>query len=179
MNDKFKTFFAIIFFFLALIMPVTGLIYGASRWNAFTILLVMGAIFVFLFVGGLLILTTVQDFSWMTASLPFLFSGFYTILPDLPGSIDDATVTTAGALMTYVFALRRNETTPKWIIIPLLAAAAYTLLGGTVPGPVDEVLIDIIALLVAGAGARNAEIKAAKDVENREFEEHVPPPLGE
>ena len=160
MTDKLKTFFAIIFYFLSLTMPVTGLIYGAGRWDALTIILVMGAIFLVLFLGGTLVLRSVKDFTWMTASLPFLFSGFYTILPDMPGSIDDAAVTTAGALITYFFALRRNASTPKWIIVPLLVAAIYTLLGGTIPGPIDEVAVDVIALLIAGYGARNVDQKA-------------------
>ncbi len=175
MTDKMKTFFAIIILFLSLIMPVTGLIYGMGRWDAVTILLVMGAIFVVLFAGGVLLLTTVKNFTWMTASLPFLFSSFYTILPDVPGPVDDAAVTSAGALITYFFALRRNETTPKWIIIPLLLAGAYTLLGGSfLPGPVDEVIVDIVALLIAGYGARVADQQAQLE-ETASEPERTPP----
>lgn len=162
MNDKFKTIFAIIFFFLSLILPVTALIYGVGRWDARTILLAMGAIFVALFAGGVFVLARVQDITWLTASLPFLFSGFYTILPDVPGPIDDTVVTTTGALITYFFALRRNENTPKWILTPLLGAAVYTFFGGVIPGPIDEVLVDVIALLVAGSGVRAAD-KSAQD----------------
>ncbi len=161
MSDKFKTLFAIIFFFLSLTMPVTGLIYGWGRWDALTILLVMGGIFVVLFMGGVLVLLTVRDFTWVTASLPFIFSGMYTVLPDLPGSADDAAVTTAGALITYFLAQRKSETIPKWVVIPLLAAAAYTWLGGSfLPGPVDEVIVDVVALLIAGYSARAADQKA-------------------
>ena len=161
MSDKIKTFLAILLFFLSLVMPVAGILYGLGRWDALTILLVMGGIFVALFAGGVLVLATVKEFTWMTASLPFLFSSFYTIMPDVPGSVDDAAVTSAGALITYFFALRRTESTPKWVIIPLLLAGAYTLLGGSfLPGPIDEVVVDVIALLVAGYGARNAEQRA-------------------
>jgi len=175
MTDKIKTLFAILIFFLSLIMPVTGLIYGMGRWDALTILLVMGGIFVVLFAGGVLLLSTVKDFTWMTASLPFLFSSFYTILPDVPGSIDDAAVTSAGALITYFFALRKNESTPKWIIIPLLLAGAYTLLGGSfLPGPVDEVIVDVVALLIAGYGARAADQKAELE-ETTADSDHTPP----
>jgi len=163
-GSKLKTLFAILIFFLSLVMPITGLIYGMGRWDSVTILLVMGGIFVVLFVGGVLILLTVKDFSWLTASLPFLFSGLYTVLPDLPGSVDDAAVTSAGALITYFLTLRKKGSTPRWIIVPLLAAAAYTLLGGNfLPGPVDEVLVDILALLIAGFGSRAADHKADLD----------------
>lgn len=162
MNDKFKTIFAIIIFFLSLTLPVTALLYGVGHWDALTIIFAMGALFVVLFLGGVFVLTTVQDFTWLTASLPFLFSGFYTILPDIPGPVDDTAVTTTGALITYFFALQRNQNTPKWILLPLLAAAAYTFLGGVIPGPIDEVLVDVIALLVAGSGVRAADKQAAR-----------------
>ncbi len=161
MTDKAKTILAILIFFLSLIMPVAGLIYGVGRWDAITILVVMGAIFVTLFAGGVLLLLTVRDFTWMTASLPFLFSSFYSILPDFPGPVDDAAVTSVGALITTFFAMRKSAVTPKWFIIPLLLAAAYTLLGGSfLPGPIDEVLVDIVALLISGYGARRAEQQA-------------------
>ena len=163
MSDKTKTILAILIFFLSLIAPVTGLLYGYRRWDGLTILLVMAAIFIGLFSLGVLILLRVKDFSWLTASLPFLFSGFYTVLPDLPGSIDDTAVTTAGALITYFFALRRNPATPKWVLIPLLAAAAYTFFGGAIPGAFDEVIVDILALLIAGMGVRTADKKTHEE----------------
>ncbi len=175
MTDKLKTIFAILILFLSLIMPVAGMLYGLGRWDALTILLVMGAIFVVLFAGGVLVLATVNDFTWMTASLPFLFSSFYTILPDFPGPVDDAAVTSAGALITYFFALRRNETTPKWVIIPLLLAGVYTLLGGSfLPGPIDEVVVDVVALLIAGYGARTAEQKAQLAESTSDSEQILP-----
>jgi len=175
MTDKVKTVFAILIFFLSLIMPVTGLIYGMGRWDALTILLVMGAIFVVLFAGGVLLLLTVKDFTWLTASLPFLFTSFYTILPDFPGPIDDAAVTSVGALITTFFAMRKNESTPKWFVIPLLLAAAYTLLGGSfLPGPIDEVVVDILALMISAYGARRAE-KQAELSEIASESEHSPP----
>jgi hypothetical protein len=157
MNDKFKTIFSILFMTLSLTLPALVLIYGFNRWDAMTILVGMGAIFVLLFGIGVLFLLKVQNFTWFTASLPFLFSGFFTVLPDLPGSIDDTAVTTMGALITYFLTLRKKENTPKWILLPLLVAAAYTFFGGTFPGPFDEVLVDILALFVAGAGVRTAE----------------------
>jgi hypothetical protein len=161
MTDKFKTLFSILFFTLSLTLPVLVLIYGFNRWDAMTILVGMGAAFGLLFGVGVLFLLQVQDFTWFTASLPFLFSGFFTVLPDLPGSIDDTAVTTTGALITYFLTLRKKENAPKWILLPLLGAAAYTFFGGTFPGPFDEVFVDILALLVAGAGVRTAEKRNA------------------
>jgi hypothetical protein len=43
--------------------------------------------------------------------------------------------------------------TPKWIVLPLLAASLYTLVGGVIPGPVDELLVDIIGLGISTYGA--------------------------
>ena len=34
---------------------------------------------------------------------------------------------------------------PKWILGPLLGAALYTVVGSVIPGPVDELIVGIIA----------------------------------
>lgn len=167
MNDKLKTLLALIFFIAALTLPLLGLAYGWWRWNVLTGLIIMAAIFVFFFAAGGLTLTRVRDLSWLGTSLPFLFGGLYTALPDLiPLQVDDAIATTSGALLSYALALRKQEGARWWVILPLIAAAVYAFWGNVIPGPVDEIVVNLVALLVAGAGTRdtaNQEIESGAD----------------
>ena len=158
MNDKLKTIFALFLFIAALTLPLLGLAYGWWRWNVITGLLLMAAIFAVFFAAGGLMLTRVRDLSWLGTSLPFLFGGLYTALPDLiPLQADDAIATTSGALLSYALALRKQEGARWWVILPLLAAGIYAFWGSAIPGPVDEIVVNLVALLVAGAGTRGAE----------------------
>lgn len=157
MSDKLKTVFALIFFIAALSFPWVGFAYGYWRWDLQTGFLLMVGVFAALFAVGALLLWRVRDLSWLTASLPFVFGSLYTLTPDIPFQIDDAAATAAGALFSYALTLRKNAQTPKWIIVPLLLAAVYTLFGGPIPGPFDEVAVDAVALLISWLGARAAE----------------------
>jgi len=158
-RDQRKTLLAGAFFLAALVLPLLGLGFGSWRWNMQTGLLMMVLIFAILFSVGVLLLWRVSDLSWPATSFPFLFGGLYTVLPDVfPLQVDDAAATSAGALFTFALALRKNPKTPKWVLLPLLAAGLYALLGGTFPGPIDELLVDIVVLLIAWRGARRAEM---------------------
>jgi len=157
MSDKLKTLLAFLFFLAALSLPLAGLAYGWWHWDLQTGFLMLIGIFAALFIAGVLSLWTVRDLSWLATSLPFLFGGLYTVLPDFPLQVDDAAATAAGALLSYALALRKNAATPKWVLLPLLGAAVYALLGGSIPGPVDEIGVDAIALLISWLGARAAD----------------------
>jgi hypothetical protein len=157
MSDKAKTILAIIFFLAALTLPLIGLAVGWWRWEFKTGFLIMVITFVVFFLAGVISIWRVRDLSWLATSLPFLFGGLYTILPDVvPFQVDDAAATTAGALLSYGLALRKSDNTPKWVILPLLAAAVYAFFGGTFPGPLDEIIVDVVALLIASIGARRS-----------------------
>lgn len=157
MSDKFKTLLALFFFLAALSFPLIGFAYGYWRWDLQTGFWILLGIFVVLFTLGVFTIWQVRDLSWLTASLPFVVGGLYTLIPDLPFQVDDAAVTAAGALFSYALALRKNIETPKWVLIPLLLAAVYTLFGGPIPGPIDEIGVDAAALLISWLGARAAE----------------------
>jgi hypothetical protein len=49
---------------------------------------------------------------------------------------------------------KKQAGTSKWVFIPLLAAGLYALLGGFLPGPIDEFIVDSIALILAWVGTR-------------------------
>ena len=93
---------------------------------------------------------------------------FWRLIYCVPDSIplvtaDDAAATTIGALLSYGIALRKQPNTPKWIIIPLVTAGIYTFFGGVIPGPIDEVFVDVVALVIAWISAREGSKRMLED----------------
>jgi hypothetical protein len=163
MHDRLKLFFALVFFIAAIVLPLVGLGVGWVNWDVETGLILMGVIFLVLFVLGGISLYRMENLNWLTVSLPYLFGLGYTLSPDLiPLGGDDAAVTAVGSVIAYLLALRKDPRTPKWIIIPLLLAAGYTLIGGPIPGGIDELIANLLAVSVAGYGIN----RATKDDEN-------------
>ncbi len=168
MSDKIKTFLALIFFTLGVTVPLIGVatfVASALGWIKVApwvgIAIAIATLLVF-FAIGVALLAGVKDLSWLTVSLPFLFSALYTWIPDLiPFSLDDAAAMTAGAIFSAFLAIRKNPNAPRWIALPLIGAAVYTFFGGALPGPVDEMLVDGLALLVAVYGANRGENEIA------------------
>jgi len=153
MSDRTKTILAVLFFIGALTLPIVGLVVGWWKWNPQTGIFIMAGTFLIMFVIGGLLLMKVKDLSWLTVSLPYIFGASYSLLPDLiPFSVDDAAATTAGALFSFALALRKKSDTPKWVFLPLVAAGIYAFFGGYIPGPVDELLVDVLAIIIAGVG---------------------------
>ena len=161
MSDRSKSILAVLFFVGALIFPIIGLIVGWLKWDALVGFIIMTAIFLVMCVVGGLLLFSVKDLTWVSVYIPYIFSALYGFLPDaILLSIDDAAAKTAGAVFSFVLALRKNPQTPKWIFIPLLVAGIYALAGGTIPGGFDEAIVDILALIIAWIGTRQGEKKA-------------------
>ena len=160
MSDRGKSILAVLFFVGALIFPIIGLIVGWWKWDALVGFIIMTTTFLVMCIIGGFFLFSIKDLTWVSVYTPYIFSALYGFLPDaIPLSIDDAAATTAGAIFSFGLALRKNPTTPKWIFIPLLAAGIYALAGYYVPGGFDEALVDILALIIAGIGARQGEKK--------------------
>jgi len=166
MSDKIKIFLALVSFTLGVTLPLVGVAAAIASWLGWIKTnpwLAVGAavvtLFVFFFIGVTLLAWT-KDLTWLTVSLPYLFSMVYTLLPDfIPFSIDDAAAMSAGAIFSAFLAIRKNPDTPRWVILPLIGSAVYTFFGGALPGPIDEMLVDILALLIAVYGARPKEIE--------------------
>jgi hypothetical protein len=157
MGDRLKIFFALIFFIGALILPIVGLGVGWYNWDVETGIYIMAGTFLVLFVLGGIILFRVKDLNWLAVSLPYLFGVGYALSPDLiPLGGDDATVTAMGSIMAYFLALRKDPRTPKWIIVPLLIGAVYMFFGGPIPGGLDELTVNILAIAVVGYGVNRA-----------------------
>lgn len=168
--DKVKLIAAGTFFVFALVIPLLILIGGggitliqaASQQkdlnilsNAAITLILAGLTFLFFSAIAIFLLFQIKDVSWLAASLPLLFGTAYTtaitdVVPDLAPFItrvDDAAVMSLGAMFSYLLALKRDKHPPKWIIIPLAAAAAYTLFGGIFPSGLDELIVQGLAFL--------------------------------
>lgn len=165
MSDRVKIVIAVVLFISALVLPLIGLGIGWYNWDVETGLILMGVIFLFMFILGGITLFQVQDLTWLTVSLPYLFGIGYTLSPDLiPLGGDDAAVTAVGSVIAYLLALRKDPRTPKWIIIPLLLAAAYTLIGGPIPGGLDEIIVNLFAVSIAGYGVNRATKNDEKEL---------------
>jgi hypothetical protein len=157
MSDRLKTFIALALFISTLVLPLIGLGVGWYNWDVKTGLVIMTILFLLFFALGGVVLLRVKDLSWLTVSLPYLFGIGYTLSPDLiPLGADDAAVTAAGSIMAYVLALRKDQRTPRWIIIPLLLAAVYVFFGGPIPGVIDELFVDIMAIIISGYAVNQA-----------------------
>ncbi|GAB4579602.1 MAG: hypothetical protein Fur0022_23400 [Anaerolineales bacterium] len=167
MADKIKTLLALLSFALGVTLPLIGVVaamasmFGWLETDAWVGVTIAVATLVVFFLIGVALLASVKDLSWLTVTLPFLFSALYTWIPDLiPFSIDDAAAMTAGAIFSAFLAIRKNPNAPRWVALPLIGAAIYTFFGGALPGPIDEMLVDILAVVVAvyGANQDNNEI---------------------
>lgn len=137
-----RMFFALSFFF-----PIISLIAGWVGWG-WKVGVISGLVtFVLFFLLGSIFSTWIQTPSWLTIMLPVIFGLVYGILPDfIPLPFDDALVAAAGAIISFALALKNYTDTPKWILVPLLGAALYTVVGSLIPGPVDELIVGFISI---------------------------------
>jgi hypothetical protein len=117
--------------------------------------------FVFIALATVLI-SAIRQPSAFTVWLPFALGTLYTVMPDIPLPFDDAAVATAGAIATFALWLKRQPDIPKTTVIPLLFAALYTLVGGFIPFPVDELLVSGISVAAAVAMSKRPTTKAIK-----------------
>jgi len=163
MSDKVKTILAIILFASSLILPIiialsAGVLFAFQKLDdPYKLPLLIVGIAAFLIPLGLSVwlFFRVKDLSWLAASFPYFFSMLYSVslldvVPDVAPfvtNVDDGAMVTIGAILSFVLAQRRNPNTPKWIFIPLVAAAVYTFLGGVIPGGLDELLVQGLAFL--------------------------------
>jgi hypothetical protein len=182
MKDRVKGYLAILFFILALILPLIGLIAGGIHWDweqsTFALkewdwrvsILAAAITFVACFALGIVFALRVQKPAWLDILLPFVSGIVYSVTNVIPLPFDDLLVAGAGAITSYVMAVRRYTAAPKWIVAPPLVAAVYTLVGEFVPGPVDELAVSALAAIVssvaAGVSARRAKGKTTTENES-------------
>lgn len=158
MSDKIKTILAFILFFASVSVPMGVLAWVWYNDDLQTATLSALAAFGVLFLSGVLLLWRMRDLSWLTISLPFLFSAAYSALPDmLPGPLDDGAATALGALFSALLAARNNPQTPRWVFGVLLLAVIYNFFGFVVPGSIDEIIANFTALIIFLYGSRRPE----------------------
>jgi hypothetical protein len=151
-------------FLFAFALPVFSLAIGWIGWD-FRVGVIAAIItfMAFLILGGTA-LAFVRDLSWFSVALPFLASVAYVVLPDLLPFLpfDDAAAVAAGSLGSFALAIRKEPSLPRWLVVPLLASAIYTLFGAVIPGPVDELLVLLIGAGASALGAaRSIQINAS------------------
>jgi hypothetical protein len=110
--------------------------------------------------GATIVVSTIREPSAFMVWVPFTLGAAYTAMPNLPLPFDDAAVATAGAIATFALWMRRQPDVSKAVVIPLLFAALYTLVGEFIPLPVDELIVSGIgvasAIAIGGSSRRNA-----------------------
>lgn len=129
---------------LAFILPLfTSIGSGITTENVQTGIVVGIGTFLIFFTVGTLLLATAPVPSWLMVFSPFLMGLIYAILPITPFMpVDDFLVVAAGGLVSYAIALRTYTDMPKEVIVPILAAALYSIVGDFVPTPVDDLIVN-------------------------------------
>ena len=198
MQDRIKGYLSILFFILALVLPLVSLIAGGIEWDweqgSFALkewdwrisVLAAAIAFALCFALGIVFALWVRRPAWIEILLPFVSGIVYSVTNVIPLPFDDILVAGAGAITSYVLAMRRYTAAPKWIVAPPLVAAGYTLVGEFVPGPVDELAVSalaaIVSSVVAGVSTRRAQAKEASAEESATEQEEravkAPSPKG-
>jgi len=160
LSDRIKTYLSILFFALALILPLVGGAIGWAGWEFRVGVVVAAGIFAVCFVLGVLLALLVKEPHWFEILTPFVSGILYSVLNLIPLPFDDLLVAIAGAVTSYTMALKRYTDAPKWIVAPPLAAAIYTVFGEFIPGPVDELAVSLLAAIVSSAGAAASRRRA-------------------
>jgi hypothetical protein len=140
--------------------PVAGIVIGLVTWNWRYGLLAGFIGFCVPLALSTWVLSTVKEPGLFLTWAPFTLGVLYTILPDaFPLPIDDAAATAAGAIATFGLWLKRQPDVPKTAALPLIFAAVYTLVGAMIPGPVDELFVNALAIGSALALGRSGTPK--------------------
>jgi hypothetical protein len=142
----------------AIVVPLMLFLIGSVGWGLRAGFVLAGVSFLLFLIFAGYLLATAKNLSWFGVFAPFTFGVLYAIFPDLMPLLpfDDAAVATAGAISTFALAMHKNPDTPRWILMPLLASALYTLVGALIPLPVDELLVFLIGGGVAAMKASSS-----------------------
>lgn len=147
------------FIALAFFLPLVALALGWIGWDWKHGAVAAGITFLVCFLIAGILLATIRKPSWLLAFAPLLAGLAYTVLPDfLPGGIDDAAAMTLGALFTFILGYKKQGGFSGRGFLLLLLAGLFPLIGGFIPGPLDELIATGISFfLVWKIGRRKEE----------------------
>jgi hypothetical protein len=75
-------------------------------------------------------------------ALPFCIGVLYMTTPDpILGGLDDALVMGVMSWITFLQWHKKAPGVSWWVIVPLMGVAVYELVGGLIPGPLDEMIV--------------------------------------
>ena len=165
MTEKAKKRLALLFLLSASVFPFVVLVTSWAGWDGQIGGIAALATSALFFLLGCISLLSVQDMSWPTVSLPFLAGTLHAILPNsIVGPFDDAAAAVAGAVLAFVLARKKEPGIPQWVLTPLLTAGLYTLIGGAIPGTIDEYLVSAIGLGITSYGVRR-QLASSSDLD--------------
>jgi hypothetical protein len=157
LTDSSKACLSLFYFACAIILPIIGFLIGWQGWDIKTGGFVALATFgVFILFSGLFI-AIVQSPSWVMVATPLIIGILYAAFPDpVLGPFDDVAMNLGGAVVTFMLWIKKQPNLPRWIILPLLATGVYAAAGYFIPGPLDEAIVALVAVTIAGIGAASA-----------------------
>ncbi|HRQ37315.1 MAG TPA: hypothetical protein PLD25_05300 [Chloroflexota bacterium] len=163
-RDRTRGYFSCALMVLAFVLPVVGFAVGWGRWDAQTGAMIGGGIFVLLMGTAVLIAFTIENLSWLFTFLPLLSSFIYTIAPDfVPGPIEDAVVIAVGAFFTLTLLVKKIA--PSYVLLAVVVTGLYAWFGRYwIAGPVDELVLFLIVLLLGFIVHRNYRQRLSGDV---------------
>lgn len=108
---------------------------------------IMLATFGVLILAAFILMMTIANPSPLLASLPFALGLVYTLIPNpIPIPVDAVAASLIGAVFSYVLWLKRWPAMPRWLAWPMLLCCAFNIIGGVIPGPLDEIIAYFLIL---------------------------------
>lgn len=145
-QDRNKGCLSCVFYLLAFVLPAVGLVAGWVGWDFKSGVLASVLTFGAFFTLGSIFTIWIKTPSWFMIMLPAIIGLLYSLFNFLPLPFDDVLVASAGAIISAALAWIKFADMPKWALLPLFGAALYTLVGEFIPTPVDDLLVDVMAI---------------------------------
>ncbi len=159
-QDKIRAYVGVILTGAMLVLPVIAFLIGWQMWDARRGILLALVTFAAFFLLSALTFRGIKNPSALLAVIPFVLGMLYQISPaDLPLPIDDTVVQLGGSILSFIMLRRSNPGLPWWTFFALAGSSLYDLLGIAIPGPIDELLVQLLALYGVSRANRPAKLE--------------------
>jgi len=158
MQDKIRATSGIFSTMAMLVVPLFAFLIGWQMWDARTGILLALAAFAVFFLLSAFLFKGVKNPSVFLSVIPFLLGMVYQVSPaDLPLPIDDSVVQLAGSVLSFMMLKKSNPDLPAWTLLAMAASSLYDLVGVAIPGPIDELIVQALALYGISRANRKTE----------------------
>lgn len=159
-QDKIRAYLGVIFTGAMLVLPVGAFLIGWQMWDAKRGILLALVTFGVFFLLSALTFKGIKNPSVLLSVIPFVLGMLYQISPvDLPLPVDDTVVQLGASILSFIMLRRSNPGLPWWTFFALAGSSLYDLLGIAIPGPIDEILVQLLALYGVSRATRPSELE--------------------